>query len=78
VDGFITTDRSQNPKTFDVGASSGDDTRPNLEWSGIYEIEGDTLKLCFTEFKRGGGKDERPKEFKSNPALLVVLRRVKQ
>jgi uncharacterized protein (TIGR03067 family) len=73
VDGFITTDRTQNPKTFEVGAfrDYGDAGNVSLDWSGIYEIEGDTLKLCFREHK-----GERPKEFKSNPAVLVVLRRV--
>jgi uncharacterized protein (TIGR03067 family) len=68
VEGFITTGRTQNPKTFEVGASG----TGSLDWSGIYEIEGDTLKLCWMD-----SKHERPKEFKSNPAMLVVLRRVK-
>jgi len=72
VEGFITTDPTQNPKTFDAGARRADPPM-TLDWSGIYEIEGDTLKLSFR-----GSKDERPKEFKSNPAALLVLKRVKQ
>jgi uncharacterized protein (TIGR03067 family) len=76
IDGFITTDPTKNPKTFDAGGTNTSLAPGNhtvkLDWSGIYEIEGDTLKLCFR-----GSKDERPKEFKSNPAALLVLKRVK-
>jgi len=69
IDGFINTDATQNPKTFDARGSSKDGAKVN--WSGIYEFEGDTLKLCI------GQPGARPKEFKSNPATLWVLKRVK-
>jgi uncharacterized protein (TIGR03067 family) len=69
IDGFITTDAAQNPKTFDARGSSKDGAK--LNWSGIYELEGDMLKLCM------GEPGARPKEFKSNPATLWVLKRVK-
>jgi uncharacterized protein (TIGR03067 family) len=69
IDGFITTDTTRNPKTFDAQGSSKEGAK--LDWSGIYEFEGDTLKLCI------GEPGARPKEFKSNPATLWVLKRVK-
>src|SRR5262245_53408385 len=69
IDGSITTDATQSPKAFDGRGSSKDGAK--LDWSGIYEIEGDTLKLCI------GEPGARPKEFKSNPATLWVLKRVK-
>lgn len=36
-----------------------------VEWVGIYELDEDTLKLCFVYQK--DGKAKRPKEFKSMP-----------
>ena len=69
IDGVITTDTTRNPKTFDAKGSSKEGAK--LNWSGIYEFEGDTLKLCI------GEPGARPKEFKSNPATLWVLKRVK-
>ena len=69
IDGSITTDTTRNPKTFDAQGSSKEGAK--LNWCGIYEFEGDTLKLCI------GEPGARPKEFKSNPATLWVLKRVK-
>jgi uncharacterized protein (TIGR03067 family) len=69
IDGFITTDTTRNPKTFDAKGSSKEGAK--LNWSGIYEFEDDTLKLCM------GEPGARPKEFKSNPATLWVLKRAK-
>jgi uncharacterized protein (TIGR03067 family) len=74
IDGFITTDATQNPKTFDAGGIRGAGKEAvSMNWSGIYEREGDTLKLCFSTAIKG----ERPKEFKSKPAMLLILKRVK-
>jgi uncharacterized protein (TIGR03067 family) len=69
IDGFITTDTTRSPKTFDAQGSSKEGAK--LNWSGIYEFDGDTLKLCM------GEPGARPKEFKSNPATLWVLKRLK-
>lgn len=65
--GSIFTDATQNPKTFHAVGN-------NLNWVGIYERDGDTLTLCMGT----GNAAERPMEFKSNPAALLVLRRLKQ
>lgn len=67
VDGFIFTDATQNPKTFHAGGG-------NMNWVGIYKLDGETLTLCMNN----GDGAERPKEFKSKPAYLLVLKRVMQ
>jgi uncharacterized protein (TIGR03067 family) len=66
--GFITLDPVRRPKainTWDQDGPYEDQTVP-----GIYELEGDTLRLCFA---RPG--QERPKEFttKSGTAFLVCI-----
>jgi uncharacterized protein (TIGR03067 family) len=34
-----------------------------LTWTGIYELKGDSLKLCYRVFKKGTPPKERPTEF---------------
>src|SRR2546423_10706859 len=66
-------DPSKSPKTLDVTVAEG----PNkgAVMLGIYEISGDTLKVCFDP----EGK-KRPTEFKSasGSQTLVVHKRVKK
>jgi uncharacterized protein (TIGR03067 family) len=66
-------DPSRSPKTLDVTVTEG----PNkgAAMPGIYEISGDTLKVCFDP----EGK-KRPAAFKtaSGPQTLVVHKRVKK
>jgi len=66
-------DPSKTPKTFDSTVTAG----PNKGkvYLAIYEISGDTLKVCFDE----EGK-KRPTEFKgaSGAQTLVVHQRVKK
>ena len=65
-------DPSKSPKTLDAKVTEG----PNKGGVilGIYEISGDTLKVCFDP----EGK-KRPTEFKANgPYTLVVHKRVKK
>jgi len=67
-------DPSKSPKTIDVTIAEG----PNkgTVMLGIYEIDGDTLKVCFDP----QGK-KRPTEFKSTPGsdnFVNVHKRVKK
>lgn len=66
-----TADLKKNPATIDIKPDRGA-KEPVL---GIFEITGDTLKLCFAR----DGK-ERPKEFKGDAAngiMMINLKRVK-
>ncbi len=67
-------DPSRSPKAIDVTVSEG--LNKGAVMLGIYEIDGDTLKVCFDE----GGK-KRPTEFKSAPGsqtFVNVHKRVKK
>ncbi len=66
--GIITLDPSKSPKrvnTWDLGGPYTDQTVP-----GIYDVEGDTLKLCFSH-----PGEERPVEFttKKKPGFLYCV-----
>jgi uncharacterized protein (TIGR03067 family) len=69
----VKLDPSKSPKTVDSTVTDG----PNKGkvYPGIYEISGDTLKVCFDE----DGK-KRPTEFKGEIGghMLVVHKRVKK
>jgi uncharacterized protein (TIGR03067 family) len=66
-----TTDAAKKPAHIDIRPGKGaDKTIP-----GIYEIDGDTLKICFS-----GDGGTRPTEFKADKdarTVLVVLKRSK-
>jgi uncharacterized protein (TIGR03067 family) len=66
-------DPSKSPKTFDVTVAEGPNKGAVI--LGIYEISGDTLKVCFDP----EGK-KRPTEFKGEPGsqIVVVHKRVKK
>ena len=67
-------DPSKSPKTIDVTLTEG--LNKGTVMLGIYEIDGDTLKVCF-DFE---GK-KRPTEFKSAPGsanFVNVHKRVKK
>lgn len=66
-------DPSKSPKTLDATVTDGPNKGTVI--LGIYEISGDTLKVCFDP----EGK-KRPTEFKSGPGsqTLVVHKRVKK
>jgi uncharacterized protein (TIGR03067 family) len=67
-------DPSRSPKAIDVTVTEG--LNKGAVMLGIYEIDGDTLKVCFEE----GGK-KRPTEFKSaagSETFVNVHKRVKK
>jgi uncharacterized protein (TIGR03067 family) len=73
--GTLSIDPTKSPKTIDATTTKG----PNKGKSelGIYELDGDTLKMCFGPV----GKGQRPKEFASKQgsgAELSVYKRVKR
>src|SRR5207249_517183 len=64
--GTFTVDPTKTPRTLDSTASEGvNKGKPRL---AIYEIDGDTLKVCYTPF---GGP--RPKAFVSPPNTDTIL-----
>ena len=46
---------------------------------GVYELDGDTLKLCLALVEAGKGADQkRPTDFdKNKPQMLITLKRAK-
>jgi len=76
-----TVDLKKKPATIDIrpgrpGGAAGAGAPPKeVVVQGILEIEGDTLKLCFTR-----DSAERPTEFKGDAekgVMLIILKRVK-
>jgi uncharacterized protein (TIGR03067 family) len=68
-------DAKQKPKVVELNYTKGPN-KGNTE-TGIYSVDGDTLKMCINE-KKGGA---RPTEFsstKENEFSLVVLKKVKK
>jgi RNA polymerase sigma factor (sigma-70 family) len=66
-EGTFKLDPAAKPKTIDLTLDGGTGV-------GIYSLDGDTLKLCFTET----GKEDRPTEFatkKGRWAVLLVFKR---
>jgi uncharacterized protein (TIGR03067 family) len=68
-EGIISIDPTRNPKTEDVTQTSEGENKGKTVLS-IYEINGDTLKICSAA---GPGK-ERPVEFSSKPGSGYFLR----
>ena len=61
IGGKITLDPGESPKEFDLQYDKfRNGTVPPL-FRGVYEIEGDTMRMCYTM----GPNTERPKEFKA-------------
>ena len=74
IEGTFKIDPSAKPKTIDVTPTTGDNKgKTSL---GIYEIDGDALKICWAP----SGKD-RPTEFKSpegSGLFLAVHKKAKE
>ncbi|HEV3237824.1 MAG TPA: TIGR03067 domain-containing protein [Gemmataceae bacterium] len=67
-------DPTKKPKNIEVTTLTGDDK--NKKRLGIYELDGDNLKICIDE--KG---EARPAEFKTKEGgsqILVTLKRVKK
>jgi len=74
--GTLTIDPTQTPKTLDIAVTSGD--YKGKKSLGIYELDGDTLKLCWTFFIVDR---DRPKTFATETGanlILTVYQRVKK
>jgi uncharacterized protein (TIGR03067 family) len=64
--GTLKLDETQKPKTMDATDTEGDDVGKVIK--AIYEISGDTLRVCYAA---DGG--ERPKEFATKEGVPVVM-----
>jgi uncharacterized protein (TIGR03067 family) len=74
VEGTFTLDASKKPKTIDITLENVD--LKGKKMLGIYEIDGDTYKVCL-----GAPDIERPTEFVSKPdssQALTTWKRVKK
>jgi uncharacterized protein (TIGR03067 family) len=66
IPGTMKIDPSKKPKTMDMSSTEGNFKDKTL--LGIYEVDGDTLRICFAE----PGK-ERPTEFASKAGVVLVI-----
>ena len=57
----ITLDETMAPKSIDIVGFTGKENEKSKTYPGIYEIEGDRLRICYAE---SGSK--RPTKFESN------------
>jgi len=71
--GSLKLDETKSPKTMDATDTEGDDIGKVIK--AIYEIKGDTLRVCYA--MKG---DERPTAFatkEGTPLLMITYRREK-
>jgi uncharacterized protein (TIGR03067 family) len=69
--GTLALDPNKSPKTIDARITQGEAEQKGKTQLGIYQLRGDSLKLCFAR----AGQTERPKEFatKASTAGFVML-----
>jgi uncharacterized protein (TIGR03067 family) len=71
--GIVAVDPTKSPKTIDINFVRGTEARIGM-FQGIYELDGDTLKVCL------GTEKGRPTEMASaegSKNLLIVFKRKK-
>ena len=64
----ITVDPTESPKTIDRQAIGGDGLLKDLVSRAIYELAGDTLRICFNAER----EEQRPKNFRSDETFVIV------
>jgi len=72
--GTLKLDETQKPKTMDATDTEGDDVGKVVK--AIYELSGDTLRVC-----HGGDGDERPKEMatkEDSSVIIMIFKREKK
>ncbi|HEX4796132.1 MAG TPA: TIGR03067 domain-containing protein [Humisphaera sp.] len=77
LSGTFTIDTAKSPAQIDLKILKDDEEERNGQTSlGIYQLDGDKLKVCACEPSR----DQRPGEFatKGTDLLMVVMERVKK
>jgi len=73
--GDLRLDPAKKPRQLDLAHQEG--LLRDKTWEGIYDLDGDDLKLCYAEADSG---KPRPSEFKTEPdsrLLLVIMKREK-
>jgi uncharacterized protein (TIGR03067 family) len=74
--GDLVLNPAKAPKHIDLAHQDG--PLKDKTWQGIYELKGDTLKLCYAE---ADGEKERPTEFKTlkkSRLLMIEMKREKK
>jgi uncharacterized protein (TIGR03067 family) len=72
--GTLKLDETKKPKTLDATDTEGDDVGKVVK--AIYELSGDTLRVC-----HAGDDDERPKEMatkEDSPVIMMTFKREKK
>ncbi len=64
----ITVDPTNSPKTIDRQAIGGSGLLKDLVSRAIYELDGDTLRICFNAER----EEQRPKKFRSDETFVIV------
>jgi uncharacterized protein (TIGR03067 family) len=74
-------DPSKNPKQLTIPNFEGGDPKKGVTLIGIYEVDGDELRVCAEAVETANLKErekERPRAFDSKQGLLLVFRREKK
>ena len=72
-EGALKLDAAKKPAQMDINITKGKDE--GKKQYGIYELDGDTMKLCFTPPEEGRPKDFTTKEGSKN--VVMVFKRQK-